>query len=87
MLRIGYFPLGDSFTEDYCTNIGVKEIICSFLLRQSIDIIFFCGANLRSIYDSFTNVINELNEPNLPRVCLTPDRGTWKTSEFKIVCE
>lgn len=79
MLRIAYFPLGDHFTEEYCGNVGVKEIICSFLLRQSIDVIFFCGKHLGDIHVAFTAVINELNEPNLPRVSLTPDRGTWKT--------
>ena len=27
----------------------------------------------------FSDLISELNEPNLPRISLTPERGKWKT--------
>ena len=31
------------------------------------------------ISKDFSDVINEINEPNLPRLSLTPDRGIWST--------
>lgn len=79
VVRIAYFPLGDHFTDDYCSNVGVTEVICSFLLRHSIDAVFFTGRHLSDIFSSFGRLVNELNEPNLPRISLTPDRGQWTT--------
>ena len=79
MVRIAYFPLGDYFASEYCSNIGVREIICCFILRQTIDLIFFTGHHLAEISPAFQTLINELNEPNLPRVSLTPNRGSWLT--------
>ena len=62
-------------------------MICSFLLRHSIDLVIFCGKNLDEISKEFADVINEINEPNLPRVSLTPDRGKWSTGKMPVpVC-
>ena len=62
-------------------------MICSFLLRHSIDLVIFCGKNLDEISKEFADVINEINEPNLPRVSLTSDRGKWSTGKIPVpVC-
>ena len=34
--------------------------------------------------EKFDKMINELNEPNLPRTSLTQNRGTWKTKVVTI---
>ena len=34
--------------------------------------------------EKFDKMINELNEPNLPRTSLTQNRGTWKTKMVTI---
>ena len=40
-MRIGYWRLEDKFTQDYVENIGVKEVVVSYLLRHNIDIMVF----------------------------------------------
>ena len=40
-MRIGHWRLEDKFTQDYVENIGVKEIVVSYLLRHNIDIMIF----------------------------------------------
>ena len=45
VIRIGFWRLGDSFTQDFVENLGVTEVIASFLLRHSIDIMVFQDFN------------------------------------------
>lgn len=43
-LHVGYWKLENnagSFTQDYVENLGVTEVVVSFLLRNSIDIMIF----------------------------------------------
>jgi len=40
-MRIGHWRLEDKFTQDYVENIGVKEVVVSYLLRHNIDIMIF----------------------------------------------
>ena len=43
-LHVGYWKLENnagSFTQDYVENLGVTEVVASFLLRNSIDIMIF----------------------------------------------
>ena len=40
-MRIGHWRLEDKFTQDYVENIGVKEVVVSYLLRHNIDIMVF----------------------------------------------
>merc|ERR1712106_80946 len=80
-LHVGYWKLDNnagSFTQDYVENLGVTEVVVSFLLRNSIDIMIFQAKRLGQFADKFNKMINELNEPNLPRTSLTQNRGTWK---------
>ena len=44
VLHVGYWKLESnpgSFTQDYVENLGVTEVVASFLLRNSIDIMIF----------------------------------------------
>ena len=41
VMRIGHWRLEDKFTQDYVENVGVTEVVASFLLRHSIDIMIF----------------------------------------------
>jgi len=81
-LHVGYWKLENnagSFTQDYVENLGVTEVVASFLLRNSIDIMIFQAKRLDQFADKFDKMINELNEPNLPRTSLTQNRGKWST--------
>jgi len=84
VIRIGFWRLGDSFTQDFVENLGVTEVIASFLLRHSIDIMVFQGKRLAEFPEKFNQMISELNEPNLPRTSLTPNRGNWTTRLIRI---
>ena len=44
VLHVGYWKLESnpgSFTQDFVENLGVTEVVASFLLRNSIDIMIF----------------------------------------------
>jgi len=84
VVRIGFWRLGDSFTQDFVENLGVTEVIASFLLRHSIDIMVFQGKRLAEFPEKFNQMISELNEPNLPRTSLTQNRGKWTTRLIRI---
>jgi len=79
IFRVGYFPLGSEFDSGYCQAIGVKDVICSYILRNTLDLIVFTGEKLKACKEGFKNeVISELEDPNIPKIKLTRDRGKWK---------
>jgi len=84
IFRVGYFPLGSEFDRSYCKAIGVKDVICSYILRNTIDLIVFTGEQLEECKESFSEVLSELEDPNIPKIKLTRDRGKWKTVPLKL---
>ena len=56
----------------------MKEVICSYILRNSLDLVVFSGKSLRDCKDDFNEVLSELEDPNIPKIKLTSDRGKWK---------
>jgi len=83
IFRVGFFPLGSEFDSGYCNAIGVKEIICSYILRNSLDLVVFTGRKLEKCKENFSEVLSELEDPNIPKIKLTRDRGNWKIIPLK----
>ena len=84
IFRIGYFPLGSEFDKSYCAAIGVKEVICSYILRNALDLVVFTGRKLEECAEDFNSVLSELEDPNIPKIKLTPERGKWRTVRLNI---
>ncbi|CBY21050.1 unnamed protein product [Oikopleura dioica] len=78
LFRVGYFPLGSEFDIGYCKAIGVKDVICSYILRNTLDLIVFTGEKLEECKENFIEVLSELEDPNIPKIKLTRDRGKWQ---------
>ena len=57
VIRIGFWRLENSFTQDFVENLGVTEVIASFLLRHSIDIMVFQDFNQIFMVFIFTKCI------------------------------
>lgn len=56
----------------------MKEVICSYILRNSLDLVVFSGKSLHECKDDFNEILSELEDPNIPKIKLTSDRGKWK---------
>lgn len=53
-------------------------MICSYILRNTLDLIVFTGEKLEECKENFIEVLSELEDPNIPKIKLTRDRGKWQ---------